>query len=45
MNNYFQLSKEQQQMVLTQAAKKTGLPAQDVEKDLWVSVVLQMVFT
>ena len=45
MNNYFQLSKEQQQMVLTQAASKTGLPVQAVEKDLWVTVALQMVFT
>lgn len=44
MNNYFQLSKEQQQMVLTQAANKTGLPVQAVEKDLWVTVVLQAVF-
>ena len=32
-------------MVLTQAANKTGLPVQAVEKDLWVTVVLQMVFT
>jgi BioD-like phosphotransacetylase family protein len=45
MNNYFELSKEQQQMVLIQAANKTGLPVQAVEKDLWVTVVLQMVFT
>ena len=45
MNNYFQLSKEQQQVVLTQAANKTGLPVQAVEKDLWVTVVLQMVFS
>ena len=45
MNNYFQLSQEQQQMVLIQAANKTGLPVQAVEKDLWVTVVLQMVFT
>lgn len=44
MNNYFLLSKEQQQMVLTQAANKTGLPVQTVEKDLWVTVVLQAVF-
>ena len=34
MTNYFQLSKEQQQMVLTQTANKTGLPVQAVEKDL-----------
>ena len=32
-------------MVLTQAASKTGLPVQAVEKDLWVTVALQMVFT
>lgn len=31
-------------MVLTQAANRTGLPVQAVEKDLWVTVVLQMVF-
>ena len=43
MNNYFQLSKEQQQMVFTQTANKTGLPVQAVEKDLWVTAVLQMV--
>ena len=44
MNNYFQLSTQQQQTVLIQAANKTGLPVQAVEKDLWVTVVLQMVF-
>ena len=44
MNNYFQLSKEQQQMVLTQAANKTGLPVQAVEKDLWVTAVLRAIF-
>lgn len=32
-------------MVLTQAANKTGLPVQAVEKDLWVTAVLQLVFT
>ncbi|MCD8293412.1 MAG: nucleotidyl transferase AbiEii/AbiGii toxin family protein [Prevotellaceae bacterium] len=45
MNNYFQLSTQQQQAVLAQAANKTGLPVQAVEKDLWVTVVLQLVFT
>ena len=45
MNDYFHLSPQQQQMVLTQAAGKTGLPVQAVEKDLWVTVVLQMAFT
>ena len=32
-------------MVLSQAANKAGLPVQAVEKDLWVTVVLQLVFT
>lgn len=32
-------------MVLVQAANKTGLPVQAVEKDLWVIVVLQIVFS
>lgn len=32
-------------MVLIQAANKTGLPVQAVEKDLWVTVVLQITFT
>ena len=32
-------------MVLTQAANKTGLPVQAIEKDLWVTVILQLVFT
>lgn len=32
-------------MVLTQAANKTGLPVQAVEKDLWITVVLQIVFS
>ena len=32
-------------MVLTQAAGRTGLPVQAVEKDLWVTVVLQMAFS
>ena len=45
MNDYFHLSPQQQQMVLTQAAGKTGLPVQAVEKDLWVTVALQMAFT
>ena len=32
-------------MVFTQTANKTGLPVQAVEKDLWVTAVLQMVFS
>ena len=45
MNDYFQLSTQQQQLVLSQAANKTGLPVQAVEKDLWVTIALQTVFS
>ena len=31
-------------MVLTQAANKTGLPVQVVEKDVWVTAVLRAMF-
>ncbi len=31
-------------MVITQAANMTGLPMQAIEKDLWVTVILQMLF-
>lgn len=45
MNNYFELTAEYQKMVITQAANITGLPVQTIEKDLWVTAVLQMVFS
>ena len=43
-NNFFLLTKEQQRMVLEQTAIKKILPKQAVEKDLWVTAVLQIVF-
>lgn len=44
MNKYFELPQEQQRLVLTQTAARVGLPEQAVEKDLWVTVILQLVF-
>lgn len=44
-NNYFALTKEQQTLVLNQASIKIGLPPQAVEKDIWVSTILQIVFS
>lgn len=44
MNKYFELPEEQQRLVLTQTAARVGLPEQAVEKDLWVTVILQLVF-
>ena len=45
MNNYFSLTIEEQRQVLQAAEGRIGLPAQAIEKDLWVTVVLQIVFT
>lgn len=45
MNNYFTLSREQQRLLLQQAVPVLHLPAQAIEKDIWVSTILQIVFT
>ena len=36
MNNYFSLTIEEQRQVLQAAEGRIGLPAQAIEKDLWV---------
>ena len=43
--NYFNLTPEQQKTVITQTAARVGLPTQAVEKDLWVTTLLQLLFT
>lgn len=43
-NKYFEIDDEGKKLFITQTALKTGLPATVVEKDLWVTVVLQLVF-
>ena len=45
MNRYFDLTPEQQRTIITQTAIRLGLPEQAVEKDLWVTTILQLVFT
>ena len=45
MTNYFQLTKDERRLVLQQSAARYGLPPQAIEKDLWVSTILQIVFT
>ena len=45
MNSYFDLRDDQKKMVITQTANKIGLPVQAIEKDLWVSTILKVVFT
>lgn len=44
MNNYFNLTRNQQQRVLLAAENKIGLPAQAIEKDIWVTTILQITF-
>ena len=45
MNNYFLLTIEEQRQVLQAAEGRIGLPAQAIEKDLWGTTILQIVFT
>jgi len=44
MNNFWNLTKEQQIAVIEQLVNKMGLPAQAIEKDLWVTTFLQLIF-
>lgn len=44
MNKFFELSFDDQRRVLQQASARCGLPPQAIEKDLWVSTILQIVF-
>ena len=44
MNNYIQLTDTQKRAVLTQCKNMIGLPEQAVEKDYWVTVMLQLIF-
>lgn len=45
MNNYFSLTIEEQRQVLQAVEGRIGLPAQAIEKDLWVTTILQIVYT
>ena len=45
MNNFFDLTDQQKVTVFEQTASKMGLPTQAIEKDLWVNVILQIVFS
>ena len=45
MNNWLTLTREEQIELFTQIGVKTNLPAQAVEKDAWVTLMLRMIFT
>ena len=44
-NNYFKLTTNQQRTILEQAAIRQSLPKQAIEKDLWVTAMLQLLFS
>lgn len=44
-NDFFSLTTAQQRTVLEQTAIKRGLPKQAIEKDLWVTAILQIMFS
>ncbi len=44
-NNYFSLNPVQQRQVIEQTAAKLNLPVQAIEKDLWETAILQVLFT
>ena len=44
MNNWLNLSKEDQILLFEQIGAKTGLPPFSIEKDAWVTLVLRMLF-
>ena len=44
-NDFFSLPEAQQRMVLEQAAIRHNLAKQAVEKDLWVTAIIQIIFT
>lgn len=43
--NYFALDVSRQRYLLEQATGKVGFPSQAIEKDIWVSTILQILFT
>lgn len=45
MNNYFTLTDEQKRLILHNAENKINLPAVAIEKDLWVTCILQLLFS
>ena len=45
MNNFYKLSIEEKIKIIEQVVNRTGLYPQIIEKDLWVTTVLQLIFS
>lgn len=43
-NNYFTMTVAEQRLIMEQSATRLSLPVQAVEKDLWVTAMLQIMF-
>lgn len=44
MNNFHTLTDEQKRLVLRNAEENVHLPAAAIEKDMWVTTILQILF-
>ena len=45
MSNFYKFPIEQKIAIIQQAVNKTGLYPQIIEKDLWVTTILQLIFS
>ena len=45
MSNFHTLSDEQKRLILSQAENQIHLPAVAIEKDMWVTCILQVLFS
>jgi hypothetical protein len=45
MSSYFNFTADEQRTVIRQVANKTALPPQAIEKDVWVTALVQIVFS
>lgn len=45
MNSFWEMNDAQKRTILGQAAIRVGLPVESIEKDLWVTAIIQAVFS
>ncbi|MFN7883459.1 MAG: nucleotidyl transferase AbiEii/AbiGii toxin family protein, partial [bacterium] len=45
MNNLLTFTQDRQKALIAQVSSKLNLPAQAIEKDLWVTIVLEALFS
>ncbi len=45
MNKYIEMPAERRELLCNQAQAALGLPAASIEKDFWVTFILELLFT